>query len=95
MTRREMTDASFKILIYVTITSHTVDSSRKYTCTSLVKNQALANERGTLCVDAICDRITIQNPVKLVYCCRTPPYLTCIFRKKPSTLARVQHFTNL
>ena len=50
-----------------------------------LQNQALANERGTLYVDAIFDTITIQNPVKLVYRCRTPPYLTCIFRKKPST----------
>jgi hypothetical protein len=30
----------------------------------LVKNQDLANERGTLCVDAIFDMTTIQNPVK-------------------------------
>ena len=37
-----------------------------------LQNQALANERGTLCVDAIFDRITMQNPVKLVYCCITP-----------------------
>ena len=39
--------------------------------------------RGGLCVlTPFCDRITIQNPVKVVYRCRTPPYLTCIFRKK-------------
>jgi hypothetical protein len=36
----------------------------------LVKYRDLANERGTLCDDAIFDRITIQNPVKLFYCCR-------------------------
>ena len=47
-----------------------------------LQNQALANERGTLYVDAIFDTITIHNPIKLVYRCRTPPYLTCIFRKK-------------
>ena len=47
--------------------------------------------RGGLCVlTPFCDRITIQNPVKVVYRCRTPPYLTCIFRKKPSTFTPVR-----
>jgi hypothetical protein len=57
-----------------------------------LQNQALANERGTLYVDAIFDTITIHNTVKLVYRRRTPPYSTCIFRKKPSTFGTCSTF---
>ena len=56
----------------------------------------VANERGALCVDAIFHRITIQNPVKLVYCC-IAPHIRLVFYVKNQALflARVQHFTNL
>ena len=48
-----------------------------------------------MCGDAIFDRNTIQNPVKLVYCCITPHIRLVFYVKNQALLARVQHFTNL
>jgi hypothetical protein len=46
-----------------------------------LQNQLLANERGTLCGDVIFDRITLQNPVNLVYR-YTTPHIRLVFLTK-------------
>jgi hypothetical protein len=57
-----------------------------------LQNQDLANETGTLCVDAIFDRITIQNPVTLFYCCITPHIRPVFYVKKIKTFGMCPTF---
>ena len=56
-----------------------------------LQNQALANARGTLCFWRHFRYDYHTKPGKIgLGTTATPPYLTCIFRKKPSTFTRVR-----